>query len=126
MMLQSFEMLSDRVGNQLVEGLRRKNEALKKAAKRERADPLYVLAPLVSPICLNDDASALQLLVKLERHQDAATAYAARRSLLLMERSVCVYNFLLFCAYHLSSTDEVYLKQKLTLYLIDSGYVQFT
>ena len=94
-MLQSFQMLSDRMGNRLVEGLRRKNEALKQAAKRERADPLYVLGPLVSPICLNDDASALQLLVKLGRHQDAATAYAARRSLLLMERSVYVHIVLL-------------------------------
>ena len=43
------------------------------------------MAPIASPICLNDDAVALQLLVKLGRSTDAATAYAARRSLLLME-----------------------------------------
>ena len=83
--LNYVEGLTDRLGNRLAEGLRHKNEALKLAAKRERADPLSVLAPLVSPICLNDDSTSLQLLVKIGRPQDAATAYAARRSLLLME-----------------------------------------
>eukprot|EP00957_Ditylum_brightwellii_P137968 10518766-Ditylum_brightwellii.AAC.1 len=83
--LQSISNLTERMTHRLAEGLRRKNEALKQAAKRERADPLSVLAPLVSPICLNDDAIALSLLVKLGKPQDAATAYAARRSLLLME-----------------------------------------
>jgi len=79
--------------NRLSEGLRRKNEALKQTAKKERADPLSGLAPLVSPIALNDDATSLQLLVKLGRAQDAATAYSARRSLLLTEclheRPIC-------------------------------------
>ena len=83
--LNDLDGLSERLGNRLAEGLRRKNEALKQTIKRERADPLSVLAPLVSPVCLNDDAIALQLLVKLGRSNDAATAYSARRSLLLME-----------------------------------------
>ena len=77
--------LMDRMSKRLAENLRRKNEALKASAKRERADPLSTLAPLVSPVCLNDDAVALHLLVKLGRYQEAATAYAARRSLLLSE-----------------------------------------
>lgn len=83
--LQDIEGLTERLTNRLVEGLRRKNEALKQAAKRERADPLSLMAPMVSPCCLNDDVIPLQLLVKLGKTQDAATAYAARRSLLLME-----------------------------------------
>ena len=83
--LHDLDGLSERLGNRLAEGLRRKNEALKQTIKRERADPLSVLAPLVSPVCLNDDAVALHLLVKLGRSNDAATAYSARRSLLLME-----------------------------------------
>jgi hypothetical protein len=74
-----------RMSKRLAENLRRKNEALKASAKRERADPLSTLALLVSPVCLNDDAVALHLLVKLGRYQEAATAYAARRSLLLSE-----------------------------------------
>ena len=80
-----LDALMDRMAKRLAENLRRKNEALKASAKRERADPLSNLAPLVSPVCLNDDAVALHLLVKLGRHQEAATAYAARRSLLLSE-----------------------------------------
>eukprot|EP00985_Skeletonema_marinoi_P023717 scaffold15937_cov141-Skeletonema_marinoi.AAC.9 len=80
-----LDALMDRMAKRLAENLRRKNEALKASAKRERADPLSTLAPLVSPVCLNDDAVALHLLVKLGRHQEAATAYAARRSLLLSE-----------------------------------------
>ena len=83
--LGDLEDLSKKLGNRLAEGLRRKNEALKQTIKRERADPLSAMAPIASPICLNDDAVALQLLVKLGRSTDAATAYAARRSLLLME-----------------------------------------
>ncbi len=69
----------------LSEGLSRKNDALKHIAKKERNDPLLANAPLVSPIALNDDASALHLLVKLGRPQDAANAYSNRRSLLLTE-----------------------------------------
>mmetsp|Transcript_28823 Transcript_28823/g.40428 ORF Transcript_28823/g.40428 Transcript_28823/m.40428 type:complete len:777 (+) Transcript_28823:278-2608(+) len=83
--LQDIEGLTERMSSRLVEGLRRKNEALKQAAKRERADPLSLMAPMVSPCCLNDDVIPLQLLVKLGKTQDAATSYAARRSLLLME-----------------------------------------
>jgi len=83
--LQEIEGLTERMSSRLVEGLRRKNEALKQAAKRERADPLSLMAPMVSPCCLNDDVIPLQLLVKLGKTQDAATSYAARRSLLLME-----------------------------------------
>ncbi|KAL7472697.1 hypothetical protein ACHAXS_013082 [Conticribra weissflogii] len=80
--------LIDRMSKRLAENLRRKNEALKASAKRERSDPLSALAPLASPVCLNDDAVALNLLVKLGKNQEAATAYAARRSLLLSE---CLY-----------------------------------
>ncbi len=80
-----LDILMERMSGRLAENLRRKNEALKASAKRERADPLSTLAPLVSPVCLNDDAVALSQLVKLGRYQDAATAYAARRSLLLSE-----------------------------------------
>ena len=43
------------------------------------------MAPAVSPTALNDDSTALQLLVRLGRAQDAASAYATRRSLLLNE-----------------------------------------
>ena len=86
--LISVESLEERLCTRLVEGLRRKNEALKQAGKRNRADPLEALAPLVSTVALNDDATALKLLVKLGRFQDAATAYATRRSLLLTE---CLY-----------------------------------
>ena len=80
-----IDSLIDRMSKRLAENLRRKNEALKASAKRERADPLSTLAPLPSPVCLNDDAVALGLLVKLSRYQEAATAYAARRSLVLSE-----------------------------------------
>lgn len=83
--LHGIKGLTKQVGNRLMEGLRWKNKAFKQAAKRNRADPLSYLVPLVLPICLNNNAVALQLLVKLGRPQDAATAYAARRSLLLME-----------------------------------------
>jgi hypothetical protein len=81
-----LDKLKEWMSSRLVEGLRRKNEALKQAGKRERSDPLSLMAPMVSPICLDDDAIPLQLLVKLGKTQEAATAYAARRSLLLMER----------------------------------------
>lgn len=80
-----IDSLTDRMAKRLAENLRRKNEALKASAKRERADPLSTLAPLPSPVCLSDDAVALGLLVKLGRYQEAATAYAARRSLVLSE-----------------------------------------
>jgi len=83
-----LDALIDRMSKRLSENLRRKNEALKASAKRERSDPLSALAPLASPVCLNDDAVALNLLVKLGKNQEAATAYAARRSLLLSE---CLY-----------------------------------
>jgi len=83
--LISIEDLSKKLGDRLTEGLRRKNEAMKQTSKKERADPLTAMAPLVSPIALNDDATALHLLVRLSRPQDAAAAYATRRSLLLNE-----------------------------------------
>ena len=83
--LVSIEDLSKRLCERLVEGLRRKNDALKQISKKERADPLVAMAPSVSPIALNDDSTALHLLVKLGRGQDAASAYATRRSLLLNE-----------------------------------------
>jgi hypothetical protein len=78
--------LAELISSRLVENLRRKNEALKQAAKRERSDAMAALVPSVSPTCLNDDAVSLRLLVKLGKTQEAATAYSARRSLLLLER----------------------------------------
>lgn len=83
--LHNVEGLAEKMSNRLVESLRRKNEALKQAGRRERADPHSLMAPMVSPCCLNDDLIPLQLLVKLGKTQEAATAYAARRSLLLLE-----------------------------------------
>lgn len=83
--LISIEDLTKRLCERLSEGLRRKNEALKQTTKKEKADPLAAMAPLVSPIALNDDSTALHLLVRLGRSQDAASAYATRRSLLLNE-----------------------------------------
>ena len=83
---ERLDELAEMISNRLVENLRRKNEALKQASKRERSDPTAFMVPSVSPCCLNDDAISLRLLVKLGKSQDAATAYAARRSLLLLER----------------------------------------
>lgn len=82
---ESITDLTKRMTGRLTEALRRKNEAFRQLSKRERADPLSELAPLLSPICLNDDDTSLQLLVRLGYTNDAAEAYAARRSLLLME-----------------------------------------
>eukprot|EP00543_Licmophora_paradoxa_P001814 CAMPEP_0202452480 /NCGR_PEP_ID=MMETSP1360-20130828/10686_1 /ASSEMBLY_ACC=CAM_ASM_000848 /TAXON_ID=515479 /ORGANISM="Licmophora paradoxa, Strain CCMP2313" /LENGTH=711 /DNA_ID=CAMNT_0049071317 /DNA_START=6 /DNA_END=2141 /DNA_ORIENTATION=+ len=83
--LHTLDKLAEKMSSRLVEGLRRKNEALKQAGKRERSDPLSLMAPMVSPCCLGDDSIPLHLLVKLGKTQEAATAYAARRSLLLLE-----------------------------------------
>jgi len=80
-----LDELAQMISKRLVENLRRKNEALKQASKRERSDPAAHLIPSVSPCCLNDDSVALRLLVRLGKSQEAATAYSARRSLLLME-----------------------------------------
>lgn len=83
---ERLDELAEMISNRLVENLRRKNEALKQASKRERSDPTAFMVPSVSPCCLNDDAISLRLLVKLGKSQEAATAYSARRSLLLLER----------------------------------------
>jgi hypothetical protein len=85
-LIASLDDLAEMISNRLVENLRRKNEALKQASKRERSDPSANMVPSVSPCCLNDDLVSLRLLVKLGKTQDAATAYSARRSLLLLER----------------------------------------
>jgi hypothetical protein len=85
-LIASLEDLAEMISNRLVENLRRKNEALKQASKRERSDPSAQMVPSVSPCCLNDDLVPLRLLVKLGKTQEAATAYSARRSLLLLER----------------------------------------
>lgn len=82
----NLERLTERMCSRLSEGLRRKNEALKQASKRERADPSNLMAPIVSPCCLDDDAVPLRLLVKLGEAKEAAAAYSARRSLLLTDR----------------------------------------
>ncbi len=83
--LIAIEDISKRLADRLSEGLRRKNEALKQTIKREKADPLSGMIPSISPVSLNDDSTALNLLVRLGRHQEAASAYATRRSLLLQE-----------------------------------------
>lgn len=80
------ENLTCVIGDRLAETLRRRNEAFKQACKRERADLNQEMAPLLSPVCLNDDATALQLLVKLGSSKEAAVAYSTRRSLQLSER----------------------------------------
>jgi hypothetical protein len=82
---KSLKNIGNRISGRLEESLRRKNEALRQACKRERSDPTTALIPLVSPCALNDDALYLQLLVKLGRTQEAAEAFAGRRSLLLLE-----------------------------------------
>jgi hypothetical protein len=84
-MLQTLDTLGKRISTRLEETLRRKNEALKQSSKRERSDPNAANMSLISPCALNDDALYLQLLVKLGRTQQAAEAYSARRSLLLLE-----------------------------------------
>jgi hypothetical protein len=76
--------LGKRIGDRLEETLRRKNEALRQASKRERTDPNATVT-VVSPCALDDDAFYLQLMVKLGKTSNAADAYSARRSLLLLE-----------------------------------------
>jgi hypothetical protein len=74
-----------RISNRLSESLRRKNEALRQASKRDRADVHALTVTNVSPCALNDDMMYLQLLVKLGKTHLAADAYSTRRSLLLFE-----------------------------------------
>lgn len=81
---KAVENLGKRISSRLEETLRRKNEALRQAAKRDRSDPNATVT-VVSPCALRDDALYLTLLVKLGRTQVAAEAYSARRSLLLLE-----------------------------------------
>lgn len=83
--LRSIDSCTNHICNSFSEGLHHKNEALKQTAKKERANPYIALLPLVSPIALNNDATSLQFLVKLGRAHGAATAYSARRSLILTE-----------------------------------------
>jgi len=84
-LVEKLDELTEMISNRVVENLRRKNEAMKQASKRERSDPSAHMVPSVSPCCLNDDSVSLRLLVKLGKSQEAATAYSARRSLLLLE-----------------------------------------
>ena len=85
-LIENLDELAEMISDRLVENLRRKNEALKQASKRERSDPMAQMVPSVSPCCLGDDSVSLRLLVKLGKTQEAAIAYSARRSLLLLER----------------------------------------
>lgn len=80
-----LKSIGNKISSHLEESLRRKNEALRQANKRERADAAASLAPVVSPCALNDDGHYLQMLVKLGRTKEAAEAFTARRSLLLLE-----------------------------------------
>jgi hypothetical protein len=82
---KNLKDVGKRISDRLEETLRRRNEALKQASKRERTDPSALMAPIVSPCSLNDDGLYLQLLVKLGSTQQAAEAYSARRALLLLE-----------------------------------------
>jgi hypothetical protein len=82
---KKLDRLSKRMGIRMEETLRRKNEALKQASKRERSDPAGIMTPTVSPCSVNDDSLYLQLLVRLGRTHNAAEAYSMRRSLLLLE-----------------------------------------
>lgn len=105
-LITSLDDLAEMIRNRLVENLRRKNEALKQASKRERSEASTQMVPSVSPCCLNDDLVSLRLLVKLGKTQDAATAYSARRSLLLLERYVpCSY----LTIFRLNSTSSLNL-----------------
>ena len=81
---KALDVQGKRIATRLSETLRRKNEALKQASKRERNDAGFS-AVHISPCALGDDALYLQLLVRLGETQQAADAYAARRSLLLLE-----------------------------------------
>ena len=79
------EKEAGRISSRLEETLRRKNEALRQAAKRERSDAHAASSTMISPCAISDDTLYLQLLVKMGRNYQAAEAYAARRSLLLLE-----------------------------------------
>ncbi|KAL7579832.1 hypothetical protein ACA910_004846 [Epithemia clementina (nom. ined.)] len=83
--LHELNSLSSRISNRLEESLRRKNEALRQAAKRERSDAHAAASTMISPCAVSDDTLYLQLLVKLGRNYQAAEAYSARRTLLLLE-----------------------------------------
>ena len=91
-MTEKLDELAEMTSNRIVENLRRKNEALKQASKRERADASAHMVPSVSPCCLDDDSISLRLLVKLGKCQEAAIAYSTRRSLLLLERYARLQN----------------------------------
>lgn len=83
--LHDLNTLSSRISNRLEESLRRKNEALRQAAKRERSDAHATVSTMISPCAVSDDTLYLQLLVKLGRNYRAAEAYSSRRTLLLLE-----------------------------------------
>lgn len=82
---QQLEKQSSTISNRLEETLRRKNEALRQSTKRERADAHSASSAMISPCAIADDTLYLQLLVRLGRNYQAAEAYAARRTLLLVE-----------------------------------------
>ena len=83
--MHELNSISSRISNRLEESLRRKNEALRQAAKRERSDAHAAASTMISPCAISDDTLYLQLLVKLGRNYQAAEAYSARRTLLLLE-----------------------------------------
>jgi len=80
---RSLNSLNQRLTNRITESLRRKNEALRQGLKRDRTDASGLR--MLSPCALKDDELFLQLLVKMGRNKEAAEAFAARRSLLLIE-----------------------------------------
>jgi hypothetical protein len=65
----------------LYENLRVKNEFLKKILKNGRNEA----GPLISPTCLGDDLNYLRLLIRLNRTQEASSAFLDRRSLSIQQ-----------------------------------------
>lgn len=82
---KQLEALAQKISERLEDSLRRRNEAIRQVSKRDRGDMAALLAPTISPCAINDDSLYLQLLVKMGRNKEAADAYIARRSLLLLD-----------------------------------------
>lgn len=82
---KQLEALGQKISERLEDSLRRRNEAIRQVSKRERGDMAALMAPTISPCAINDDSLYLQLLVKMGRNKEAADAFIARRSLLLLD-----------------------------------------
>ncbi|GAX20031.1 hypothetical protein FisN_1Lh488 [Fistulifera solaris] len=82
---KQLEALGQKISDRLEDSLRRRNEAIRQVSKRERGDMAALLMPTISPCAINDDALYLQMLVKMGRNKEAADAFIARRSLVLLD-----------------------------------------